>query len=159
MPLQTRLSGLITAIGADIKDLRNTKAEKFHAGTHGQGGTDPVNAGSIGALQYPPVHSPVTRSLNTTYQPSTASPVLVVITIIMSVSNSAKGYILVKVGSDNPPTQVIARPLLYSYGAQAEAVYIPITFLVPKAFRYRLDSVVVQGSPTLNVEYAVEQML
>lgn len=86
------------------------------------------------------------RSFGTTYQPNTTRPTMVIVTFIVP-SSGANCFAKVLMDAANPPTTAIALAQTSSADASLVQNEIPVTFMVPAAFRY--EFVVGAGSPTI----------
>jgi hypothetical protein len=101
----------------------------------------------------------VTRALNTTYQPSTTRPVLVVASIVMDTPANSYCYVYARCSAGTPATSVIAQELQYNYTAARILNYRTITFLVPAGFYYMLEGIIEGGPAVLNINRVMEQAL
>lgn len=97
-------------------------------------------------------------AFNTTYQPSTSRPVLVIANVTIDVDAGEEGRVNVKVGSSSPPTAIVALADHYNAGARS-IVAPPIAFVVPAGYYYRVETQNVGGTPSFGLTSFMELTL
>lgn len=120
---------------------------------------DAIIIGRVGGPTPMGAYAGVSRVAGTSYQPSTARPVLVIATLTIACPANTVGRWDVKCDAANPPTSIIASPYHYYTGTVDSRIRFPVTFTVPPGHYYKFDSVAETGTPSFAISSVVESIL
>lgn len=110
-------------------------------------------------LELPGAYTNPTRTFATDYQPSLTRPTFVLLTLFIGCAN-AEGAINIFCAAGAPPATQIGKLEHRNLTAASNSyISVPVGFMVPPGFRYRLTTSTTSGTPAYAVSLASETTL